>query len=463
MRARWFRTIVGAEALVRWAHPTRGRLAPDVFIPLAEQTEAIQQIGMFVLDDVCRQAARWRALRPEQPMRVAVNLSAAQLDDPALPGLVQAAIAEHHLDPGSITIELTESMVMDESGPARRRLAELKALGVRLAIDDFGTGYSSLARFRDLPLDVVKIDRSFVSGAARNPEDSSIVTAIIALAGAFGVDVVAEGVETEADGQALREAGCDVGQGFLWSPAVPAAEIDAMLHRRFPVATTAAETPSVHFEACTDALRTIQHELATPLAVLNASVSMTDDEGHIFGDMHGPIIRGVHRVSRLVESLDLLDRLDRGTLVVSPRHHDLEALVEQTTAEVATHLDTPISVEVQGPVSADLEAPLVEQVLVNLLTNAVKYSPTGAPVVIAVGTVPGWAWMEVRDEGPGIPLDKLGIVWRKFGRLDHSVPGSGIGLYLARGIARAHGGELRYRAGNAGGSVFRLELPTDQI
>ncbi len=230
--------VVGAEALVRWQHPRLGLLGPDAFIPLAESTGLIHEIGAAVISNVCRHAARWWALRPETPMHIAVNVSAAQLGDERLACQLRTELERWALPPSLVVIELTESMVMDQDrdGLPFSALEALKALGVGIAVDDFGTGYSSLARLKDLPLDVLKIDRSFVRDLSSCPEDASIVATVISLAEALGLDVVAEGVETEAHRDALARLGCPVGQGYLWSRSVPAEVMDELLSRPFPAA-----------------------------------------------------------------------------------------------------------------------------------------------------------------------------------------------------------------------------------
>lgn len=454
-------SVGGVEALVRWDHPRFGRIPPDRFIPLAERSAVIHEIGAFVLDDACRHASRWRDLRPEVPVTVAVNVSPAQLRDPNLVARFADALQRHHLDPSLITVELTESMLMDDVEACRQQIRRLKAAGVLVAVDDFGTGHSSLARMKSLPIDVLKVDRSFVHEVSVTPENASIITMVLGLAATFGTDVIAEGVETMDDARRLRELGCLHGQGFLWSPPVPAEEIDRMLLRPFPCAPTPETgTEAVdRFEAYSDALRAIQHELATPLAILNVSAGMRDGAGAIPREVHGTISRSAQRLSRMVESLDLLDRLDRGRLEVRRSEVELVELCRTVATEIAHQTCRLIDVVAPPTSSVFADAALLEQVVVNLLTNAVKYSPDGAPVTVLVHEEASLVRIEVHDRGPGIPTERLGTVWRKFGRLDHAAPGSGLGLYLARGIARAHGGELRYREAEPSGSVFVLEVP----
>ncbi|MEQ8842685.1 MAG: EAL domain-containing protein [Acidimicrobiales bacterium] len=238
--------VVGVEALIRWPHPTRGMVGPDEFIPIAEETGAIHQLGAYVLDEACAEAARWSRLRSgtEPPFRVAVNLSAAQLADERFAARVDMTIERHDLDPSSLTFELTESVLMSRSD-AVQRLTELKAVGVRIAIDDFGTGYSSLSRLKDMPIDVLKIDRSFVADICCCGTESAIISTILQLAYALDLDVVAEGVETEEHRDVLHELRCPNGQGFLWSPAVDPSDIDRLLAERFPPATAVGECERV--------------------------------------------------------------------------------------------------------------------------------------------------------------------------------------------------------------------------
>lgn len=221
--------VVGVEALARWHHPELGHISPEEFIRLAELDGTIHELGAFVLDEACRHAARWRIRQPEEPISVAVNLSAAQLADITLVDRVGAALQKHQLGPEAITLEMTETMLMDIFDPGRQQIERLKATGVRIAIDDFGTGYSSLARLALMPIDVLKVDRAFVTGMGTDPRRVAIVRTIVELADAVGAELVAEGVETSADALALHGAGCRLGQGYLWSPAVSAQQIDELL------------------------------------------------------------------------------------------------------------------------------------------------------------------------------------------------------------------------------------------
>jgi diguanylate cyclase len=212
--------IIGLEALVRWEHPERGLVGPGEFIGLAEETGMIVQIGEWVLRDACRHAVEWQRSRSE-PLTLRVNVSARQLAEEGLPRTVADVIAESGIEPGRLCLEVTESVLIEDPELTIRKLAELKDLGVQIAIDDFGTGYSSLEYLRRLPVDCVKIDRSFVRGLPDSSEDAAIVTAVIELGHTLKLSVTAEGVETKEQLGNLQAAGCDTAQGFLFFKPEP--------------------------------------------------------------------------------------------------------------------------------------------------------------------------------------------------------------------------------------------------
>jgi diguanylate cyclase (GGDEF)-like protein/PAS domain S-box-containing protein len=227
--------ICGLEALVRWRHPTRGEVSPGEFIPLAEETGMILPIGRWVLREACRQVKAWQERWPTPtPLTIAVNLSARQLQHPGVVDEVSAALAAAGLDPRSLVLEITETAIMEQLDAAIRILTELRRLGLRLALDDFGTGYSSLSYLQRLPVDILKIDRSFVGGVARSTEDSALARGILTLGQTLGLEVVAEGIETAEQLAALRELGCQLGQGYFFARPLGPAAVDALLERHYP-------------------------------------------------------------------------------------------------------------------------------------------------------------------------------------------------------------------------------------
>ncbi len=212
---------VGAEALLRWNSRYIGAVSPEQFVPLAEEMGLIVPIGDWVLMAACREAAGWQALG-KGPIEVAINVSARQVNHGDLDGTLGRALAESGLDPRLVILEITEGLLLSNGREVMDKLVRLRALGVRLAVDDFGTGYSSLTYLKHFPVDVLKIDRSFVGGALDRPEDARLVEAIIALGHSFGLQVVGEGVETGAQLAFLAERGCDLAQGYFLSPPLAA-------------------------------------------------------------------------------------------------------------------------------------------------------------------------------------------------------------------------------------------------
>jgi EAL domain-containing protein (putative c-di-GMP-specific phosphodiesterase class I) len=213
--------LVGVEALLRWRHPSRGLVPPDGFIPLAERTGLIIPIGHWVIDEACRQMAKWRRLGHDQ-WNVAVNLSALQLLDPQLSEKVRAALKKYRLEPRHLILEVTETTAMKNIDVSMRILQELHDIGVKISIDDFGTGYSSLMHLKRLPATELKIDRGFVRELTDGSEDAAIVSAIIALGKTLNLSVVAEGVETQEQQEFLTRIGCTSLQGFLLGRPGPA-------------------------------------------------------------------------------------------------------------------------------------------------------------------------------------------------------------------------------------------------
>ena len=221
--------VVGLEALVRWQHPVHGLVPPSSFIPLAEESGLIVPLGWWVLETACRRAHSWRTAFPERELSISVNLSARQFAQPDLVDQVRRILERTRVDPRVLELEITESVLMDESEAGTRNLRALRELGVRLSLDDFGTGYSSLSYLRHLPLDTIKIDRVFINRLEDAPANLPIVSAVVSLAHGLGIDVVAEGIETAAQADRLRDLGCDRGQGFLFSAALPASRVTRAL------------------------------------------------------------------------------------------------------------------------------------------------------------------------------------------------------------------------------------------
>jgi EAL domain-containing protein (putative c-di-GMP-specific phosphodiesterase class I) len=221
--------MVGVEALARWQHPRRGLLPPSAFVSLAEETGLILPIGQWVLDSAARQVHQWRERFPfAHDLTVGVNLSVRQLQQVDLAERVARTLAETRLAPSALHLEITESMIIDLSERAGTALRNLRRLGVAIALDDFGTGFSSLSTLRTMPVEVLKIDRSFVVGR-ETERNMAIVEAVVRLAHALNIEVVAEGIETTAARDALLAIGCDRGQGYLFGRPMPPEELAVLL------------------------------------------------------------------------------------------------------------------------------------------------------------------------------------------------------------------------------------------
>jgi EAL domain-containing protein (putative c-di-GMP-specific phosphodiesterase class I) len=219
--------LIGFEALVRWEHPERGLIPAEEFVALAEDTGLIVPIGEWVLEQALAHIAGWRESRPG--VTISVNLSARQLESPGLAAHLAAAVRSIGAEPGVLCLEITEDAVEHNRDMAARSLAALNAIGIKLALDDFGTGHSSVAGLRDLPLDSVKIDRSFVADLGSDPSASAVVGALVELGHALGLSVVAAGVETDVQLARLRDLGCDGAQGYLFSRPLPVDGVHALL------------------------------------------------------------------------------------------------------------------------------------------------------------------------------------------------------------------------------------------
>jgi EAL domain-containing protein (putative c-di-GMP-specific phosphodiesterase class I) len=223
--------IVGAEALARWQHPTRGLVPPTEFIPLAEASGLIRPLGAWVLREACRQAAHWQRANDQRgrPFTLSVNLSGRQLQHAQVVDDVAAALGESGLPPDALVLEMTESVLLDDSETVLAILRQLKALGARLAIDDFGTGYSSLSYLHRFPVDILKIDRSFVERLNRTFDNAELAWTVVRLGQSLQLQTVAEGVEDSAQFLALRRMGCDVGQGFYFGRPMEAGDMDRLV------------------------------------------------------------------------------------------------------------------------------------------------------------------------------------------------------------------------------------------
>ncbi|HMT62880.1 MAG TPA: EAL domain-containing protein, partial [Microthrixaceae bacterium] len=222
--------ISGVEALARWQHPEHGLLGPGEFVSIAEQSGLIVPIGAWILQRACEQLAEWAETLPHgHELTMGINLSGRQLIHPDLVDEIVAITTETGVNPAKVELEITESILLDDVDRSIKVLTDLKSHGLKLALDDFGTGYSSLTYLRRFPIDVVKIDRSFVDGIGDDPDNAAIVRSVVELAKTLGLTCIAEGIETDDDLAQIRDLGCDVAQGFLIAQPLSAADAERLI------------------------------------------------------------------------------------------------------------------------------------------------------------------------------------------------------------------------------------------
>ncbi|HEX2575420.1 MAG TPA: EAL domain-containing protein, partial [Aquihabitans sp.] len=464
--------LVGFEALARWQHPAHGPVPPTEFIPIAEESGRIGPIGRKILTDACEALRSWIDVAPEQVLKVAVNVSPRQLLDASFPDLVARVLADTGAPAGRLCLEITESGLVDPD-LAAAALRRLKAIGVEIAIDDFGTGYSSLGRLHRFPLDCLKIDRSFVAGMTERADDEVIISSVLGLAQALGLHVVAEGIEEPEQLERLAAMGCEYGQGYLFGRSLPVDDALALVAAGLPSphvvpatpAALAMGPPAAGADASLDvesALALLAHELAGPITVLSGwadLLSMSDDPADR-ETATSAIRRSASAAQAAVELVRDAAASDAGTLQLRRSTVDVAALVGDAVSLVAHALRRPVAVDVP-PICVQGDQRRLVAALANLLTNAARHASPDAAVRI-VGEVPdGGAalLLHVVDDGPGVPADLAGTIFRRFGRANHAAPGTGLGLYVSRAIARAHGGDLRYQPAPEGGADFVLEIP----
>jgi diguanylate cyclase (GGDEF)-like protein/PAS domain S-box-containing protein len=230
--------LVGAEALIRWRHPKRGLVSPAEFIPIVNGSSLSNTVGSWVINSACSQGAAWA--RTGHHLRIAVNLAPSQLQSSDLPDIVRAALTDANLSPDLLEVEITEDSVLGDEEYSLRNIRALQNLGVRVAFDDFGTGYASLSYLKKFRLDVLKIDRSFVTGLGKSSDDMAIVSAAIALGNQFGLSVIAEGIEEASTADVLRQMGCSEGQGYFFGKPMPVSEFENLFFGRTEVKKTSA-------------------------------------------------------------------------------------------------------------------------------------------------------------------------------------------------------------------------------
>lgn len=463
--------VVGAEALLRVQDDTGELVPPPEVFAAADRAGLASELGRLVLEAACVEAARWRSAAPERQLVVAVNLSAEQFADRDLVDHVRGALAAADLEPSRLSLEIAESALLGDTAWSARQLAVLAMQGVRLSVDDYGTGHTSLLHLKRFPLDTMKVDLSLVAGLPDSPEDLAVVTATMGVAQALDIRVVAVGVETERQLAELERLGCQYGQGFLWSSATSGdaflALASAPVPVRAPRAVTsgrlvaAAPARAVSVDELDSILRSLVHEIRTPLTVAMGYASMLEmaPEDDRVG-VASRIRAATERINRLLANLEDVRLIDHGTLVLNAQRLDLRAHLEATVGDLRSSTRRRIDLVQVGDDEILVEADdgRISGAIANLVNNALKYGQPGSAVAVRVGADDEWAQVTVIDDGPGVAQADLGVIYRKYGRGERLQSGSGLGLYLARGTARAHGGDIHYRREEPG-SAFTLTLP----
>ncbi len=467
--------LIGFEALARWAHPERGIISPAEFIELAEDSGLINELGRQVLHDACAELARWMDRHPDRHLTVSVNVSPIQMASPGLADDVRAIIAATGVPAGRVCLEVTETSLMD-GHLAAQALRSLKEVGVLIAIDDFGTGYSSLSRLKTFPVDFLKIDQSFVAGLGNDPEDELIVAAVTNLAHSMGIRTIAEGIETQHQLTMLTEMGCEFGQGYVWSKPMSAAEALAFAARTDllssqPPALPDSE-PAPHRSpsggaarmSASDSTALIVHELASPMTLSLAYSRLLPEMLDLAGNDEAieavdTIIKANEDMASIIRTLADVRPLEEGTLALERLTIDLVPLLVEVTNEIAVS-GHAAPVQIGGAPSAHVfvDPIRVRQIFRNLLTNAQKWQTSCCWIELVTDEDRGRVTVSVFDDGPGVPAERVGDLFRRFARFDRSRIGTGLGLYLSRALARAHGGDIRYRRTDEGGSEFAVEL-----
>ena len=463
------------EALLRWHHPRMGDVSPDEFVPVAEDCGLIVPLGRWVLEQACVHLAEWRRTHPTADAHVSVNISARQLVDPSFAGELLDVLQRNDVPADAVTLEVTETALIAELIDSSEALRNLRALGVRVALDDFGTGYSSLTYLKHLPVDVLKIDKSFIEDVGHSSHDQAVVGGVARMARALGLRVIAEGVEDERQRDHLRALGCDQAQGYLFSRPRAHADVLASLDVVHDVGDgTGAEddlapdapneVPALGVPDTASAVADLVHELMQPLTVIksfaeNFRLLAQSDDIADMAVVADAISRNAAAAVTIVQSLADSGALERGTLRLERDPTSLEQTLTDLVTDLQQMIDVPIELDVADDVTVDLDVDRFRQIMTNLVTNAAKFAPAGTPIVVRLAASESDdATISVIDSGPGVPAElrhHLFDKYRKHGRQR----GSGIGLHVARQLARLHGGELRCRRAHTGGAEFVLSLP----
>lgn len=475
------RTVTAAIAAPFVPDPDGDHLRGAALAASAARTGVEAVLGWAIARRAIADAASWQRLHPEASLPVLVPIGPELFADPALVDRLRALVEEGGLAPSRFVAVVGADAIADlEEG--RHQLARLAMAGLQVCIDDFGRTPFSMLELSQLPVDTVRIDVPALGGAHGGGE-VAVIAAVLAAADALGLRVVAAGLGVEAMAREVRRLGCSYGEGPAWPGADDGERfLELVAAGPLPQAEGTTATPGTArprsaaggarasgpgaSEEMDLVFRAIVHEVRTPLTVAMGYASLLE----LSADPESAraarsIRRAAERINRQLGSLEDVRTMDQGSLQLDQRDLDLRALVRDTCSELheVMGLDVIVRPPAEGqpevvPVSVDELR--IGQVVINLVTNASKYTSRGTPVEVRLWVEDGWVEVAVVDDGPGVPVEQVGQIFRKYARADATRPGSGLGLYLARGIARAHGGDVTYRRRSLRpGSAFTLRLP----
>lgn len=482
--------LIRLEARICWRHPRLGTLDASQFLDLAEETGDVVSFDLWMLHRACDQLARWRQARPEVPMAVAVNVSARVVTTPGFAERVTGMLQAISLPSSSLCLRVDAGVPTQELDAITSALRQLRRAGVRLTARNLGND-AIAAVLRVVRPDFVSLDGRSVARLGVEPVDTALVEALIGAGRRLGLVAVAEGVATPEQRDNLVALGCGAAQGPLWTDPLSTDAAGVLLEATSagsgadqwstawrPLSRIGTGDEPRHPDGMPDRTRDygpvfayLSHEFRTPLQVVQSFVELLRDR--VADDPVGPpgaagsgtealagIERSVSRMEGLVSSLNDVTDIDDRSLKLHCSAVDVAGLVRQLVADQKDMLaDRVITVDAANPTMAVIDADRVAQALTNLLANAGKFSPPGASIDVTVVGDASTIAVHVVDRGPGIPLQRVPDSFRPFVTFDASHRGVGLGLYLARGMAEAHGGELHYRRAHTGGAEFILVLP----
>ena len=473
--------VVAVRVVVAWPHPIRGTMDLDEFLPLAGETGIVSDIGAWALTEACRTVSRWRRrLAGAETLQLAMTVPGRWLQAPVFPEQVRAALDASALPPDALVLGLAEGAALEEEAAVRSAANELHRLGVEVAVVDFGRR-SSLQSHRRLGAQRLMLEPTLVAAMRQDVGDAALIAGVVRLAHGLGLQTLATGVTDEEQLLSLRLMGCDLAEGpFLarrgpeefegwWQgQGGPKGERTRAGNGRSAVQHHHLGAPPTNDSEATDDLRDevltyLAHELRNPLTVIAGSVQLLDtDRQRIDPSLHellDTLGQGAVHLSRIIDSLNDLRAAHLGALRVEKSTRDLAADLRRVLAETPGLKARELRSRIPPSCPVAFDGHRIRQVLVNVIGNAVKYTAPGTIVDVDLGMENDVAYVAVRDHGPGIPDARRHELFRKFSRLGNPLPGTGLGLFLSRAIARAHGGELVHEQPAGPGARFVLSLP----